>query len=268
MVNGSEKGNGNPGTPGRKSGRRLRWFSGALSPEETAAGMNAARRNAGRLAKDAKLMFEAGSFATAAALAILTVEENGTESILRGLSTAPAGKNRRDLWKDYRSHTSKNTGWILPELAANGAGDGPGRRARVHAGQPQATEPLHRLPRSRKLGRARTRRRPRAGAGAGRHGGGAGPVEGGDPRADGTLEQAHGARQGRVSGCHEGSAAELVCRYAASRTLGWRDGHGRGVHLRQGRLRRTDSGARTMVRNAGGCIERRVGAESEWALRD
>lgn len=120
-MNESEKGSGKAGTPRRKSGRRLRWFSGALSPEETVAGMNAARRNAGRLAKDAKLMFEAGSFATAAALAILAVEESGKVSILRGLSSAPDEKNRRDLWKDYRSHTSKNTGWILPELAANGA---------------------------------------------------------------------------------------------------------------------------------------------------
>ena len=120
-MNESGKGNGKAGTPRRKSGRRLRWFSGALSPEETAAGMNAARQNAGRLAKDAKLMFEAGSFATAAALAILAVEECGKVPILRQLSTASDEKNRRDLWKDYRSHTSKNTGWILPELAASGA---------------------------------------------------------------------------------------------------------------------------------------------------
>ena len=121
MVNESGKGNGNAGTPRRKRGRRLRWFSGALSPEETAAGMNAARRNARRLARDAKRMLETGSFATAAALAILAVEESGKVSILRGLSTASGETNRRDLWKDYRSHTSKNTGWILPELAAKGA---------------------------------------------------------------------------------------------------------------------------------------------------
>ena len=120
-MNESAKGNDKAGTPRRKRGRRLRWFSGELSPEETAAGMNAARRNASRLARDAKRMLESGSFATATALAILAVEESGKVSILRGLSTATDEKNRRDLWKDYRSHTSKNTGWILPELAAKGA---------------------------------------------------------------------------------------------------------------------------------------------------
>lgn len=37
------------------------------------------------------------------------------------MSSASNEKQRRNLWKDYRSHTSKNTGWILPELAAKGA---------------------------------------------------------------------------------------------------------------------------------------------------
>ena len=66
-------------------------------------------------------MFEADSFATAAALAILAIEESGKVSILQGLSIAPDEESRRQLWKDYRLHRSKNTGWILPELAAKGA---------------------------------------------------------------------------------------------------------------------------------------------------
>ena len=120
-MNESGKGSGDAGDLSAKKGRRLRWFSGVLSPEEAATGMNAAGRNAERLARDAKRMLESGSFATAAALAILAVEESGKVSILRGLSSASNEKQRRNLWKDYRSHTSKNTGWILPELAAKGA---------------------------------------------------------------------------------------------------------------------------------------------------
>lgn len=66
-------------------------------------------------------MFEADSFATAAALAILAIEESGKVSILRGLSMAEDEESRRTLWNDYRSHRSKNTAWIFTELAAKGA---------------------------------------------------------------------------------------------------------------------------------------------------
>ena len=62
--------------PKRLSGRRLRSFRGELTPEQTADGMNAARRNAGRLVRDAKVMLDAGSFATATALSILGIEES------------------------------------------------------------------------------------------------------------------------------------------------------------------------------------------------
>ena len=66
-------------------------------------------------------LFDADGYATAAALSILAIEESGKVSILRGLSMAPDEESRRQLWKDYRSHRSKNVTWILPELAAKGA---------------------------------------------------------------------------------------------------------------------------------------------------
>ena len=92
-----------------------------LSVQQAAKGMNAASHNARRLLLDAKLLFDAERNATAAALAILAIEESGKVSILRGLSMAPDEESRRQLWSDYRSHLSKNTAWILPELVAKGA---------------------------------------------------------------------------------------------------------------------------------------------------
>jgi AbiV family abortive infection protein len=50
--------------------------------------MNAATKNAGRLAKDAANLLESGSFATAASIAILSIEEAGKVSILRTLALA------------------------------------------------------------------------------------------------------------------------------------------------------------------------------------
>ena len=100
---------------------KLRHYNGELNPEQTASGMNAASRNAHRLLSDAKFMFDGGRYATAAALAILAIEESGKVSILRGLSMAPDKESRRRLWNDYRSHRSKNAAWILPDLAAKGA---------------------------------------------------------------------------------------------------------------------------------------------------
>jgi len=85
--------------------------------------MNAAARNARRLADDAKLLLDAGRYPTAASIAALSIEESGKVSVLRGLALAPHKEARRSAWKDYRSHRSKNVAWILPDLAAKGAKD-------------------------------------------------------------------------------------------------------------------------------------------------
>lgn len=42
-------------------------------------------------------------------------------SILRQLSTASTAEEIKASWRNYRSHTSKNAQWLLPELAINGA---------------------------------------------------------------------------------------------------------------------------------------------------
>lgn len=83
--------------------------------------MNAAMANARRLAEDADALLLAERYPSAASLAILSIEEAGKVSILRGLSVARSESNVRDAWKDYRSHTRKNVAWLLPQLAKAGA---------------------------------------------------------------------------------------------------------------------------------------------------
>jgi AbiV family abortive infection protein len=101
--------------------KKLNGYKGVLSPQQIAEGINAAKKNAYRLAKDAKLMFDDGRYPSAVSLAILSIEESGKVSILRGLSLAKDEKEIAECWRDYRSHTKKNVYWILPELAAKGA---------------------------------------------------------------------------------------------------------------------------------------------------
>ena len=85
--------------------------------------MNAALRNARRLADDAKLLLDAERYPTAAALAVLSIEESGKIRILRHLAFAPEMVDRRNIWREYRSHRSKNVAWIMPSLVAKGARD-------------------------------------------------------------------------------------------------------------------------------------------------
>jgi AbiV family abortive infection protein len=103
--------------------KRLNQYSGALTPSQIADGMNAARNNASRLLKDAKLLAEHERFPSAAALAILSIEESGKDAILRELSYATDPKAIKEAWRRYRSHTSKNVTWAAPELVAKGARD-------------------------------------------------------------------------------------------------------------------------------------------------
>jgi AbiV family abortive infection protein len=102
---------------------KLPQYNGGLDASQIARGMNAACRNARRLADDASLLLDAGRYPTAASVAVLSIEESGKASVLRGLALAPTEETRRRAWKDYRSHRSKNAAWILPELAAKGARD-------------------------------------------------------------------------------------------------------------------------------------------------
>ncbi len=100
---------------------RPNQYRGKLSPLEIAEGMNAAIRNAHRLAIDAKILLNARRFPSAASLAILAIEESGKVSILRGLSIAPTDELVGESWKDYRNHRAKNAQWIIMDLVARGA---------------------------------------------------------------------------------------------------------------------------------------------------
>lgn len=100
---------------------KLSQYSGKLDAKQIALGMNAAQHNARRLADDAKSLFDIARYPTAAGLAILSIEESGKVSILRGLVLAPDLESRRQLWKAYRSHRRKNGAWIIPELFLKGA---------------------------------------------------------------------------------------------------------------------------------------------------
>jgi len=101
--------------------KKLNAYRGRLTTAQIAQGMNAAAKNAQRLAGDAVALLEAHRSPTAASLAILLIEESGKISILRSLSLAMTSDQVLDAWKDYRSHISKNVAWLLPQLVAAGA---------------------------------------------------------------------------------------------------------------------------------------------------
>jgi AbiV family abortive infection protein len=88
---------------------------------KVAEGINAANRNAQRLATDARILLDAKRYPTAAVLAALSIEEGGKSSILRGLALAKSPEKLRAEWRRYRDHCSKNGAWILPQLVAQGA---------------------------------------------------------------------------------------------------------------------------------------------------
>lgn len=96
-------------------------FRGHLSPQQLAQGMNAALRNARQLANDARTLLDEGSHASAASLAALSIEESGKMDILRELALARDEDEAAEAWGNFRNHAKKNTNWILPLLAAEGA---------------------------------------------------------------------------------------------------------------------------------------------------
>jgi AbiV family abortive infection protein len=98
----------------------LQPYAGELSPDEIADGIAGAQANANRLINDAKLLYDAKRFPTAAALAILAIEERGKVIILKRMAIMPANM-LKEAWRDYRSHRAKNAGWAMPLLLADGA---------------------------------------------------------------------------------------------------------------------------------------------------
>ena len=102
----------NPAKPEHQGSRREK-YRGALSAAQIADGMNAARRNALRLAADARLLLDADRLPTAAAMAALSIEESGKVSIIRQFSTATGPDAIKQVWKQYNDHRSKNGAWML-----------------------------------------------------------------------------------------------------------------------------------------------------------
>jgi AbiV family abortive infection protein len=100
---------------------RLEQYAGPLNAVEIAAGMNAAAQNAKRLAEDARLLFDNQRYASALALAVLSIEESGKSRIFRELALARDEKELRECWREYRSHTKKNQLWPLIETFMKGA---------------------------------------------------------------------------------------------------------------------------------------------------
>jgi len=96
-------------------------YAGPLTASQIAAGIEAAQANANRLVEDAKVLFEAKRFPSATALAILSTEERGRVSILKRLALVNAPAHVKAVWKEYRSHRAKNSGWIIPDLVPGGA---------------------------------------------------------------------------------------------------------------------------------------------------
>ena len=101
--------------------KRLYSYKGRLDSKKIADGINAARKNALRLLEDAQELFATSRYPTAAALAILSIEESGKEPILRRLAVSTSDDELTTLWKEYRSHTSKSVMWLLPQLYREGA---------------------------------------------------------------------------------------------------------------------------------------------------
>ena len=100
---------------------KLDQYKGRLNPAQIAEGINAAQENARRLAEDAATLLEAGRYPTAASLAALSIEESGKSSILRSLALARDDSEAAKAWREYRSHTRKNTMWVFIDLVARGA---------------------------------------------------------------------------------------------------------------------------------------------------
>lgn len=103
------------------SPKRLNSYKGRLDHRQIADGMNVANRNAHRLFEDAQILLDAERYASAASLAILSIEESGKNHILRMIALATTDEELFKLWREYRTHTKKNILWLMPRLVAEGA---------------------------------------------------------------------------------------------------------------------------------------------------
>lgn len=101
--------------------KKLDQYTGRLTAREAAAGMNAAIANARRLAEDATLLLQSGRFPTAASVAMLSLEESGKVSVLRGIFSCASQNALSAEWKRYRTHSAKNFLGLMPDFVRQGA---------------------------------------------------------------------------------------------------------------------------------------------------
>lgn len=94
----------------------LDHYRGRLLPAEIATGVNAAWANAHRLAVDARYLLSLKRYPSAAALAVLAIEEAGKVPILRTLPFAHSDDAVKEVWRDYRDHRAKNGVWLVFDL--------------------------------------------------------------------------------------------------------------------------------------------------------
>lgn len=99
----------------------LNPYAGPLTPVQTVEGISVAQKNALRLLEDAKLLLERARFPSAAALAVLAIEERGKAIVLKRLALLNDPADLKMAWREYRNHRAKNAGWIIPELISKGA---------------------------------------------------------------------------------------------------------------------------------------------------
>lgn len=87
--------------------KKLEQWKNTLAVEKIVEGMNAASSNARRLLNDASALFDLERYPSATSLAILAIEKAGKVSILREMSLLKDGKDIKQIWHRYRSHTEK-----------------------------------------------------------------------------------------------------------------------------------------------------------------
>ena len=95
---------------------RKNQFNGRLELEMIAQGIALANKNSLRLLADAEILYEAKSYPSAIALAVLAIEEMGKHMVLNGLVTLDKGQKTSHIWKQYRNHKSKNILCKLPQI--------------------------------------------------------------------------------------------------------------------------------------------------------
>ncbi|MDZ4654477.1 MAG: AbiV family abortive infection protein [Coriobacteriia bacterium] len=86
-------------------------YRGWLSAEQIAEGKNACSRNARRLYDDASMLYEQNRFASAAALAILAIEETYKLTLLDQLTLCSTDEQTSKCWKEFSSHAAKGRPW-------------------------------------------------------------------------------------------------------------------------------------------------------------